>query len=77
MQLLQRVVCLILLWTILWTAGIDLEGPLSWVLWTVPLLVLALEHLAHVSGVVKGFEIYHNMTPEQRKQITDIMNKDS
>jgi cytochrome c-type biogenesis protein CcmH/NrfF len=77
MRAVQRWVCLVLLWSILWTAGIDLEGPLSWVLWTVPLLFLAIEHLAHVQGVVRGFEIYHSMTDEQRKQVTKLMDKDS
>jgi len=69
---LQRISSLILLWIILWLAGLDAQ--MMWVLWTVPLLVLLLEHLAYMQGVAQGFEIYSTLTAEQRRDVQRILD---
>jgi cytochrome c-type biogenesis protein CcmH/NrfF len=47
---------------------------MMWVLWTVPLLVLLLEHLAYMQGVAQGFEIYSTLTAEQRRDVKRILD---
>ena len=69
---LQRIAVLALLACSLWLAGIAAED--TWVLWCVPLLVMAAEHLAYIMGVADGFEIYHRMTPQQRAEVTRILD---
>ncbi len=76
MRGLQRIMALTLLWVILYMAGVSLDGDLSWVLWCVPALVLVLEHLAHTAGLVRGFEAYHRMTPQQRREIIQHLDAD-
>lgn len=69
---LQRLAVLALLACVLWLAGIAAED--TWVLWCVPLLVMAAEHLAYIMGVAQGFEIYHRMTPQQRADVARILD---
>ena len=73
---LQRITVLALLGFILWLAGLTLESDTAWMLWCIPVLVLVLEHLAFVLGVAQGFEIYHRMTPQQRRDVARILDGD-
>jgi hypothetical protein len=71
---LQRLIAIALLGFILWLAGLTLESDTAWMLWCIPVLVLVLEHLAFVFGVAQGFEIYHRMTPQQRRDVARILD---
>ena len=73
---LQRIVVLVLIGFILWLAGLTLESDTAWVLWCIPVLALVLEHLAFITGVTQGFEIYRRMTPQQRMDVGRILDGD-
>jgi len=73
---LQRIVVLVLLGFILWLAGLTLESDTAWMLWCIPVLVLVLEHLAYILGVAEGFETYHRLTPQQRRDVARILDGD-
>ena len=76
MRGVQRLICLALLYVILYMAGVATQDGQGWVLWTAPLLVIVLEHLAHIQGVVEGFEIYRKLTESQRAEIERMLKDD-
>jgi prepilin signal peptidase PulO-like enzyme (type II secretory pathway) len=69
----QTGVALVLMTTILALLGADLTGPYAWAVWSILALTVVLEHLAWISGIERGIEMYLSLSPEQQRQITAII----
>lgn len=59
---------------VIWTLESSSTSPWSWALWSILALALCLEFLAFQSGVVKGMEIYRQLSEQQRRDIDRILD---
>ena len=72
-RIIQKALILILMCTILYMLGVDLDSPYSWAIWSILALTITLEYLAYWAGINEGIEMYLKLTPEQREEIERVI----
>ena len=70
----QRAAALVAMWLVLYVLGLNGEQH-TWALWSIFALALVLEFLAFTNGIVRGIEIYVNMSPEQQRDLQQIIKE--
>ena len=73
---LERAAALGAMALVLYTVGLQLEDH-SWALWSILALALLLEWTAYRRGIETGIELYFSLTPEQRKEIDEIIEEEA
>lgn len=72
---IERLGCLTALGLVLYELGAEL-GNAGWAYACIFALVLVMEWLSYVEGVADGMMIYHQLTPEQRDQIEQLIREE-